>query len=350
MVDVLAPFGPHPGGMATAAGPITERVSGVATWVRDRGQAGAPVPSARDVMAHYGPHVDVAATIDRFAWWRSSEFAVTEVGQVWAATETRARARYGTAGGAWWVLVVEIDPNTGWISSIEHQPDAATLELDAPTYLGSDCGPDVRAEVQQVFAAAMEGADLDYLRRSVDAARLVAVARIGGEAVGFHLESMFRVDLPGLPHQALRLAGLACVRPEWHRKGVATTLASAAWNRMTREGWMAQDEPVLSVSRYAHPGSWRLAEGAPGLVPRPGLAPSEWQREVATAAADVIGIEGFDPTTFVCRGTGHPPGRAIVQIEATPRHWELFGDVDRARGDTLLTLAWHPSPPTGWGT
>ena len=37
-----------------------------------------------------------------------------------------------------------------------------------------------------------------------------------------------------------------------------------------------------------------------------------------------------------------------MKIEAQPRDWELFRNVDRDRGDSLLALSWIPDAPPGW--
>jgi hypothetical protein len=38
----------------------------------------------------------------------------------------------------------------------------------------------------------------------------------------------------------------------------------------------------------------------------------------------------------------------VIDIDATPEEWEMFKSVDRAKGDSLLGIAWNPTPPEGW--
>ena len=44
------------------------------------------------------------------------------------------------------------------------------------------------------------------------------------------------------------------------------------------------------------------------------------------------------------QGIGHPD----MEIEADTEEWELFEQVDRDRGDALLTITWSPTAPPGW--
>ncbi len=85
-----------------------------------------------------------------------------------------------------------------------------------------------------------------------------------------------------------------------------------------------------------------------GGVPRPGVRPTAWQREVGRAIADAYGEERFDPETFVCKGTGTPIGYPVIDFEVEPVDWEVFRHVDRERGDSLLGIAWMPGAPPGW--
>jgi hypothetical protein len=83
-------------------------------------------------------------------------------------------------------------------------------------------------------------------------------------------------------------------------------------------------------------------------VPRPGIRPTAWQREVGRAIADAYGEERFDPETFVCTGAGTPIGYPVIDFEVEPVDWEVFRHVDRERGDSLLGIAWMPGAPPGW--
>jgi hypothetical protein len=86
----------------------------------------------------------------------------------------------------------------------------------------------------------------------------------------------------------------------------------------------------------------------PSAVPRRGHRPTRWQRAVGTAIAEAYGSPGFDPETFVVRGSGRPVGFPAIEIDATPEEWDLFAPVNRQAGDSLLGIAWNPDAPAGW--
>jgi hypothetical protein len=97
----------------------------------------------------------------------------------------------------------------------------------------------------------------------------------------------------------------------------------------------------------AHPGSFRTMSANPTVVPRPGIHPTPWQQAVGAAIAAAYG-SGFEPETFVCRGSGAPIGYPLIELDCTPEEWELFVPVDRSKGDSLLGISWSPDAPPGW--
>ncbi|KPK47750.1 MAG: hypothetical protein AMJ77_02005 [Dehalococcoidia bacterium SM23_28_2] len=66
------------------------------------------------------------------------------------------------------------------------------------------------------------------------------------------------------------------------------------------------------------------------------------------AIAKAFGSHAFDPETFVCIGTGEPTGYPIIEMEVEPWEWEVFRQVNRDRGDSLLVMVWTPDAPAGW--
>jgi len=152
------------------------------------------------------------------------------------------------------------------------------------------------------------------------------------------------MDLPRLPRHNVRLAGLCCVGMAYRRKGLFGRLEAAALS----QGYEQVSERILSTGRMAHPASYHNMSRNPAAVPRRGVRPTPWQQEVGIAIAEAYGSPGFDPETFVCKGTGVPIGWPIIEIEAAPEEWELFRPVDRSRGDSLLGISWAPDAPPGW--
>jgi hypothetical protein len=214
-----------------------------------------------------------------------------------------------------------------------------------------------REAVHQLFDDTYDHADHSYLDRSLETLRFAALATAGRpneprtgtgddeRVVGFALGESRTVDLPRLPAQVVALAGLCCVESAFRRAGLFRSLEMRAITECTpqRDG-----ERILAAGRMAHPASFRAMRDNVGVLPRPGVVPSTFQQEVACAVADIYAVDAFDPLTFVCQGRGRPIGDPRLTIEATDEEWQLFSDVDRDRGDSLLALCWIPDAPTGW--
>ena len=105
---------------------------------------------------------------------------------------------------------------------------------------------------------------------------------------------------------------------------------------------------TIHAGRMAHPGSYRTMARNAATVPKRGVEPTRWQQEVGAAIAAAYGVERFDPTTFVCHGSGVPIGYPAMELDVTPEEWEVFAPVDRDKGDSLLGVSWSPDAPEGW--
>lgn len=220
---------------------------------------------------------------------------------------------------------------------------AADLQISVvPT---AQLAPADRDAILELFRQNYRDANAAYLEKSLHVLAFAAIARDpSGRPAGFALGEPRVIDLPRLPAQPVRLAGLCCVDPAFRRQGLFRRL----------EGAVLDARPLppaprwLSAGRMAHPASFRTMSANPTVVPRRGRTPTRWQQEVGSAIAAAYGTASFDPQTFVCRGTGQPIGWPIIEIDATPEEWELFRPVDRSRGDSLLGIAWNPDAPPGW--
>jgi hypothetical protein len=151
------------------------------------------------------------------------------------------------------------------------------------------------------------------------------------------------MDLPRLPRQLVALAGICCVDPRYRRQGLFRDLEVRAF----RASGLPLEERLLSCGRVTHPASFRTMTWSPTHVPMRGVLPTPWQQEVGEAIAGMYGVDQFDPSTFVCKGSGTPM-RPILDVEVRPEEWEPFARVDAARGDCLLGLLWTPDAPDGW--
>jgi hypothetical protein len=197
--------------------------------------------------------------------------------------------------------------------------------------------------VRRLFHASYRGADDAYLGQSLAALRFLATATAGGALAGFAVGEMRIMDLPRLPRQAVALAGICCVDPRFRRQGLFRTLEGRAFAAAG-----IRDVPrVLSCGRVAHPASFRTITWNPTHVPKRGVPPTPWQREVGAAVAAAYGVLRFDPETFVCAGRGTPM-MPVLDQDVRPEEWDVFAAVDRSRGDSLLGLCWSPDAPDGW--
>jgi len=199
-------------------------------------------------------------------------------------------------------------------------------------------------KVFSLFEMNYRQANRAYLEKSLGTLRYLALAKHAGKTVGFALGESRFMDLPRLPEQVVNLAGICCIAPQFRRRGLFGEL-----ERLT----MAVTELPphsrrLSCGRMAHPAGMRVLVHHPTVVPKPGIRPSPWQQEVGQAIAGAFGSHAFDPETFVCIGPGEPIGYPIIEFQVEPIEWEVFSQVNRDRGDSLLAIAWTPDAPPGW--
>jgi GNAT superfamily N-acetyltransferase len=92
-----------------------------------------------------------------------------------------------------------------------------------------------RESLLGLFRANYRDANPAFIEKSLSVLRHVAIARHEGKAIGFALGESRRMDLPRLPDQLVSLAGLACIDPEFRRRGLFRGLAmrAMAWNSPT---------------------------------------------------------------------------------------------------------------------
>jgi len=198
--------------------------------------------------------------------------------------------------------------------------------------------------VLQLFRESYREANEAYLRKSLTTLAYVTVAWENERPAGFGFAETRVIDLPELPGQVVGMGGICCVSPPYRRIHLFGELE----RRSLRAGPVKAEGRVLETGRMAHPASYRGMSRNPSAVPRRGQRPSQWQQAVGAAIAEAYGSPGFDPETFVVRGSGKPVGFPAIEIEATPEEWELFAPVNRLEGDSLLGIAWSPDAPPGW--
>lgn len=211
--------------------------------------------------------------------------------------------------------------------------------------VAAELSEDDLQRVRAVFRENYREANVAYLEKSFHVLRNIALGEApDGTLAGFALGELRTLDLPKLPGQRVRLAGLCCIGMAYRRRKLFGALEQFAMGPVE----LAPGERILSTGRMAHPASFRGMAVNPTAVPRRGQTPTEWQQQVGIAIAEAYQCLGFDPETFVCKGSGTPIGFPVIEIEATAEEWEVFTPVDRSRRDSLLGIAWGPDAPEGW--
>ena len=219
-------------------------------------------------------------------------------------------------------------------------------DLEIRTVESRSIADDDRAAMHALFDACYRAANHGYLEKSFLTLRHVALAWHGDRLAGFALAEHRLIDLPRLPATQVNLAGMSCIDAAFRRRHLFLSLERAA---TLASGQIAPGVRVLGCGRMAHPASFRGMTRNPTAVPRRGVAPTQWQQEVGSAIAAAYGVAHFDPRTFVCHGSGTPIGYPVVEMgDVQPHEWEVFREVDRDRGDSLLGIAWMPDAPPGW--
>lgn len=201
-------------------------------------------------------------------------------------------------------------------------------------------------DILSLFKANYDQANLSYINRSIETLKYIALASLSNELVGFGFGETRIMPLPRLTdNETVALAGISCVDPNVRQRGLFSQMA---FHLLTHDDYISPNRPYLFCGRMAHAISYRtIAKMSPNRVPRVGKVLKPWHQEVLVAAADAFKVS-VDPTTGIVRGSGQPVGFPRVAFDPTAEEKALFHDVDRNSGDSLLTVAWLPSPPPGW--
>ena len=201
------------------------------------------------------------------------------------------------------------------------------------------------SNVLRLFDTSYRQANHAYLKRSLDKLPYIALAMHKDALAGFAIGDTVLAKLPRLSDsQAVALAGISCIAPEFRRRGLFFELEKAA---CFESGILIPGLRFLQCGRMAHPVSFRVMRKDPSVIPKLGVPLSEWHKEIGLRVADIYGVS-INPDTFVVIGDGKPIGFPILEYEVTDEEWRLFDSVDRNRGDSLLAMSWTPDAPEGW--
>jgi len=204
---------------------------------------------------------------------------------------------------------------------------------------------DAKTLVHELFDIAYRQADHAYLEKSFKTFRHISLAMHGQAPAGFAMGDAVQTRLPRLDGlQTVVLAGICCIAPEFRRRGLFGHLEGLAIreSRLLKPGLR-----TLSCGRMAHPASFHRMNLNPTVIPKYGVALSDWHREIGLCVAELYGVD-IDPETLVVIGSGRPIGYPNMEIDVAEDEWRLFKQVNRDRGDSLLGIAWTPDAPEGW--
>jgi hypothetical protein len=199
--------------------------------------------------------------------------------------------------------------------------------------------------VHHLFDLSYRRANHAYLEKSFTKLRYIAIASSGETPVGFAAADTVETYVPRMTGpQIVSLAGICCVSSDYRRMGLFRKLEGLAGNA---SGISRAGKRVLVCGRMAHPASFRTISRSPAVIPKYGVPPSDWQKEVGLRVAELYGVN-LDPETMVVIGSGVPIGYPIIEQEVTEEEWLPFKAVNRDHGDSLLGITWSPDAPEGW--
>jgi hypothetical protein len=192
-------------------------------------------------------------------------------------------------------------------------------------------------EMADICADGPAGFDVGLLSKQREEWVLITQVRDNGKLHGFAFSTLERIG--GTP---CVLVGLASVK----RTSKRDAALKAVMNDLYRRGWLAfPDEDVLVGSRFIDPCAFQAYKGLEDIVPRPGHKATGEERAWSRRLAKRFGAEGrIDDRTFVLTGDGNRPGALDFEAQKAdgiPKDVKAyFGDLDHARGDSLVTFGW----------
>jgi len=201
------------------------------------------------------------------------------------------------------------------------------------------------AAIHDLFDTNYRQANHDYLDQALEKLGYTAMAFDREIPAGFALGDALQTSLPKMNgSHCVALAGICCISPGYRRQGLFSFLEMKS---LEGSGIFKRDERSLLCGRMAHPASFRTIRKFPSVVPRYGMTPTPWQRDVGLRVAELYGVV-LDPETFIVKGKGSPIGYPKIDINVSEEEWLPFKQVDRDRGDSLLGICWFPDHPEGW--
>ncbi|MBN1382814.1 MAG: hypothetical protein JXA41_14170 [Deltaproteobacteria bacterium] len=202
-----------------------------------------------------------------------------------------------------------------------------------------------RQIIHVLFDLTYEQANHEYLDKSLKKLRFLALAHDQSTPAGFALGDAVMSPLPRMAElQCVVLAGICCVASDYRRLGLFAHLEALS---IRESGLIKPEGRKLVCGRMAHPVSLRIMRDNPTVVPKYGLTPSKWQKEIGLRVAELYDV-ALNTETFVVVGEGQPIGFPKMELNVPEEEWLPFRSVNRGRGDSLLAISWTPDAPQGW--
>ncbi len=194
------------------------------------------------------------------------------------------------------------------------------------------------AEMADICAEGPSRFEAGLLSKQAEAWVLVSLAREGAGLKGFSFCTLERIG--GTPSV---LIGLASVKRTSKR---STVLRALMLDQFRRAVLAFPDEDVLVGSRFAGPSGFEAFKTLEDIVPRPDHKATGEERAWGRRLAKRFGIDtsSYDDKTFTATGDGTFPlaldHESLEAEKFDPAVVAFFGDLDPARGDSLIAFGW----------
>ncbi len=221
--------------------------------------------------------------------------------------------------------------------------------------LESDLEPTVRLELERIYLASYDRADIDWFRHRLAGLTAVAVGWVGDDVIGFGAQGIRTLDLGPIGSQQVLDAGFTCVDPARRVSGAGSKVGPAPVEWLVEhtdtpppalEAMTIANPVMLHIAMKYRPGVWPT--GTPSEIVDTLLAPSTTQKEVGCIVAAGLGASSYDADLWVMHHDENHGAPRIARIDIDPVTQPLFRRVDFAAGDRLLHLAWNRQPPAIW--
>ena len=223
---------------------------------------------------------------------------------------------------------------------------STTKNIQLTTHSVHDLTEDRISQILALFDATYADANHSYVLSSFEVMAWVALAMHGSTLAGFAIADVKFVDLPRMHGlHSVATYGIGCIDENFRRMGLFSRLAKAAGQA---SGKLPVNRRYLNCGRTAHPVSYKfLANIGAGGIPELDRPLSPWHLEMVERIAALYGVEVY-PGTCVVNGKGVPIGYPRLDVVATDIERKMFENVDRDKGEALLTMSWSPDAPSGW--